>query len=112
MSGAFSNPHVTQAHVDLKAHLHRRAVTVYRAVRKIERAVFYGDVYTGSGRTARLNGKPLGLETRAIFPKYRSRTARTDQSESSQCMTSQLGRTSPQKSFAYKPSGFPLQCIW
>ena len=64
----------------LKAHLHRRAVTVYRAVGKIERAVFYGDVYTWSGRAARLNGKPLGLETRAIFPKYRSGTAHTDQS--------------------------------
>ena len=63
-----------------KAHLHRRAVTVYRAVGKIERAVFYGDVYTWSGRAARLNGKPLGLETRAIFPKYRSGTAHTDQS--------------------------------
>ena len=46
----------------VKAHLHRRAVTVYRAVRKIERVVFYGDVYTWSGRTARLTGKPLGLE--------------------------------------------------
>ena len=65
------------AWVRVKAHLHRPAVTVYSAVGQIQRAVL-GRLHPE--QSARLNGKPLGLESRAIFPKSRSGTARTDQS--------------------------------
>ena len=37
----------------VKARLHRRAITEFRAVKKIEHMVFYATVYTECGQTAR-----------------------------------------------------------